>query len=242
MDGTQDFSNTQAFPPDHIVGNGQTPSPAADTAAAAVLQELSHANFAGQTLLTITGELGPISSAQFMTLSGNACKVYIYCSSAGWVDISFQPDQLPFGVGLQDIRTVLRVIHELWQHRCIEVRFDETAVATPWDLRVKGTRVVLKTERGDLTVNRIYVRCVGFPEHLPEDVRQSLTGKFQRQIDYHQQRVKDLQYEITRLDQRMRRQDANRDTSEDGEDVLAELEPYRAVEAEAAAEDQDQST
>jgi hypothetical protein len=213
MEATQDLINTQAFPPDHIAGNGHTPSPVADTAEAALPQELSQPNFAQQTLEPITGELGPISPAQFMTLSGNACKVYIFCSTAEWVVIPLQPDCLPFGVGLQDIRTVLRVIHELWQHRCIEVRFDETEVDTPLGLRAQGKTVVLKTEGSVQTINRIFVRCVGFPEDMPEEVGQSLNGKLKRQIDYHQQRVQDLQQEKACWERRIRRQFAPRDTS-----------------------------
>src|ERR687895_219605 len=119
MEGTEDLINTQAFPPDPLAGNGQTPSSVADILPAALPQEWSQ-----QNLFTITGELGPISPAQFMTLSGNACKLYIFCCIAEWVVIPLEPDHLPFGFGMQDIRTVLRVIHELWQHRCIEVRFD----------------------------------------------------------------------------------------------------------------------
>jgi hypothetical protein len=213
MADSQDFNRTQAFPPDPIAGNGQTPSPVADTVPAALPQELSQQNLFQQNLLTITGQLGPISPAQFMTLSGNACKLYSYCSSAEWVVIPLQPDLLPFGVGLQDIRTVLRVLHELWQHRCIQVHFDQTAVDTPLELRVKGKKVVLKTESGVLTMNRIYVRCVGFPEHMPEEVAESLDEKLERQIDYHQQRVRDLQREKAWWEQRMRRQYAHRDTS-----------------------------
>ena len=208
MEGTQDLINTQAFPPDPIAGNGHIPSPVADTAEAAVLQELSVQNLFQQTLEPITGTLGPISPAQFMTLSGNACKLYIFCWNAEWVAIPLQQDRLPFGVGLQDIRTVLRVIHELWQHRCIEVRFDETEVNTPLGLRSQGKSVVLKTESSVQPIARIFVRCVGFPEEMPEAVAQSLKGKLKRQIDYHQQRVQALQQEQAWWEQHIRRQSA----------------------------------
>ena len=212
MEGIQDFINTQAFPSDPIAGNGHIPSPVADTAEAALPQELSQPNFAGQTLEPITGELGPISPAQFMTLSGNACKLYVFCSTAEWVVIPLQQDRLPFGVGLQDIRTVLRVIHELWQHRCIDVRFDETDVNNPLDLRPQGKSVVLKKENEVLPIPRISVRCVGFPEVMPEEVEQSLTGKLKRQIDYHQQRVEALQQEKDWWERHIRRQSVPWDT------------------------------
>jgi hypothetical protein len=153
-----------------------------------------------------------------MTLSGNACKLYAYCGSADWVGIPLQEERLPFGVGLRDIRTVLRVIHELWQHRCIKVRFDQTAVDTPLELRVQGKKVVLKTESGVLALNRIYVRCVGFPEHLPEEVADSLDAKLKRQIAYHQQRAEDLRGEKAWWEQRMRRQYAHRDIAERSSD------------------------
>jgi hypothetical protein len=130
--------NTQAVPPDPSAGNGHEPRPGSDTA----VQELSPKNVE-QTLEAITGRFGPITPPQFMTLSGNACKLYVYCSSADWVGIPLQEDLLPFGTGMQDIRTVLRVIHELWQHRCIQVRFNETAVDTPVELRIQGKKVVL---------------------------------------------------------------------------------------------------
>jgi hypothetical protein len=194
MEGTQDFINPQAFPPDLMAGNGQTPSPVADTGAAT------------------DGQLGPISPAQFMTLSGNACKLYCYCSSADWVGIPLQEDRLPFGVGLRDIRTVLRVLLELWQHECLPVRFDQTAVETPLELRVRGKTVVQETENGVLTIPRIYVRCVEFPEHLPDEVAGSLDAKLKRQITHHQQRVKDLQGEKTWWEQRIRWQQQPGDT------------------------------
>jgi hypothetical protein len=165
-------------------------------------------------LLPITGKLGPLSPAQFMTLSGNACKLYSYCGSADWVGIPLQEERLPFGVGLRDIRTVLRVLHELWQHRCIQVRFDQTAVDTPLELRVRGKTVVLETETGVLPIHRLYVRCVGFPDHLPDEVAASLNATLKRRIAYHQQRVEDLQGEKTWWDQRMRRQYAPRDTAQ----------------------------
>jgi hypothetical protein len=216
MTDGQDFSTTQAFPPDPIAGNGQTPSPVGDTVPAAVPQErqtfpqdLAPQDLFQQNLLTITGQLGPLSPAQFMTLSGNACKLYSYCNSAEWVGIPLQEDRLPFGVGLQDIRTVLRVIHELWRQGCIQVRFDQTAVDTPLELRVSGKKVVLQTESGVLHIPRIYVRCVGFPEHLPSEVAAALDAKLKRQIVYHQQRVEDLQGEKTWWDQRIRRQYAH---------------------------------
>ena len=212
MEGTQDFINTQAFPPDPIAGNGHTPSPVGDIAEAAVPQELSQTNFAQQNLEPITGELGPISPAQFMTLSGNACKLYVFCSTAEWVVIPLQQDRLPFGAGLQDIRTVLRVLCELWQHRCIDVRFDETDVNNPLDLRPQGKSVVLKKESDVLPIPRIFVRCVGFPEEMPEEVEQSLTGKLKRQIDYHQQRVEALQQEKAWWERHIRQQSAPWDT------------------------------
>jgi hypothetical protein len=212
MEGTQDHINTQAFPPDPIAGDGHTPSPVVDTAAAVLPQELSQPKFAQQNLEPITGTLGPISHAQFMTLSGNACKLYIFCWNADWVVIPLQQDRLPFGVGLQDIRTVLRVLHELWQHGCIEVRFDETDVDTPLDLRPQGKTVVLKTESDVLPIPRIYVRCVGFPEEMPEEVAQSLNGKLKRQIDYHQQRVKALQQEKAWWERHIQRQSVPWDT------------------------------
>ena len=143
-----------------------------------------------------------------MTLSGNACKLYLFCSTAEWVVIPVQQDRLPFGVGLQDIRTVLRAIHELCQHRCIDVRYDETALENPQALRVQGKTVVLKTVSGIQAINRLFVRCVGFPEVMPEEVAQSLKGKLKRQIDYHQQRVEDLQQEQAEWEQRIRRQTA----------------------------------
>jgi hypothetical protein len=165
-------------------------------------------NLFQQTLEPITGTLGPISPAQFMTLSGNACKLYIFCWNAEWVAIPLQQDRLPFGVGLQDIRTVLRAIHELCQHRCFDVRYDETALENPQDLRVQGKTVVLKTVSGIQAINRLFVRCVGFPEVMPEEVAQSLNGKLKRQIDYHQQRVQALQQEQAWWEQRIRRQSA----------------------------------
>jgi hypothetical protein len=213
MEGTQDLINTQAFPPGPIAGNGHTPSPVAETIEAALPQELALQNLLDQNLVTITGQLGPVSPAQFMTLSGNACKLYTYCSSADWVGIPLQEDRLPFGVGLKDIRTVLRVLNELWQHRCIQVHFDQTAVDTPLELRVKGKQVVLESENGVLPIPRIYVRCVEFPEHLPDEVEASLNAKLRRQIAYHQQRAKDLQGEKAWWEQRMRRQYAPRDAS-----------------------------
>jgi hypothetical protein len=212
MEGTQDFINTQAFPPDPIAGNGHTPSPVADTAEAALPQERSPQNLFQQTLEPIIGTLGPISPAQFMTLSGNACKLYIFCWTAEWVVIPLQQDRLPFGVGLQDIRTVLRVIHELWQHRCIDVKFDESDVDTPLGLRAQGKTVVLKTESSVQPIDRIFVRCVGFPEEMPEEVAQSLNGKLKRQIDYHQQRVQALQQEKAWWERHIQRQSAPWDT------------------------------
>jgi hypothetical protein len=197
-----------------IADNEHPPRPVADTVPAAVPQELFQQNLFQQNLLTITGQFGPISAPQFMTLSGNACKLYSYCGSADWVGIPLQEDRLPFGVGLKDIRTVLRVLHELWQHRCIQVRFDQTAVDTPLALRVRGKTVVLETETGVQPINRLYVRCVGFPEHLPDEVAVSLDAKLKRQIAYHQQRVEDLRGEKVWWDQRMRRQYAHRDASQ----------------------------
>jgi hypothetical protein len=201
MTDLQDGNLTQPSAPETIALNGTA-------------EELALQNLLDQTLLTITGQLGPISPAQFMTLSGNACKLYAYCSSADWVRIPLQEDRLPFGVGLKDIRTVLRVIHELWQHRCIQVRFDQTAVETPLELRVRGKTVVLESDKGVLPIPRIYVRCVEFPEHLPDEVTASLNAKLKRQIAYHQQRVEDLQGEKTWWEQRMRRQYAHRETAQ----------------------------
>jgi hypothetical protein len=148
-----------------------------------------------------------------MTLSGNACKLYCYCSRAEWVGIPLQEDRLPFGVGLKDIRTVLRVLQELSQHQCIQVHFDETSVDTPLDLRVRGKTVVLETENGVLPIPRIYVRCVEFPEHLPAAVAGTLDAKLKRQIIHHQQRVEDLQKEKAWWKQRIRQQYAHGDAS-----------------------------
>ena len=201
MTDVQDGNASQPFSPDTVALDGTE-------------QELALQNLLDQNLLTITGQLGPISLPQFMTLSGNACKLYCYCSSAGWVGIPLQEDRLPFGVGLKDIRTVFRVLQELWQHRCIEVRFAESAVETPQDLRLRGKTVVLETEAGVLPIPRIYVRCVGFPEHLPYEVAGTLDAKVKRQIAYHQKRVVHLQEENTWWEQRIRRQSAPRDPSQ----------------------------
>jgi hypothetical protein len=201
MTDVQDGNLTQPSAPDMIALDGTE-------------QELALQNLLEQNLLPITGQLGPISPAQFMTLSGNACKLYCYCSSADWVGIPLQEDRLPFGVGLKDIRTVLRVLQELSQHQCIQVRFDQTAVDTPLELRVRGKTVVLETETGVLTIPRIYVRCVEFPEHLPDEVAGSLDAKLKRQIIHHQQRVEDLQKEKAWWEQRIRRQYAHGDASQ----------------------------
>jgi hypothetical protein len=201
MTDVQDGNLTQPSAPDMIALDGTE-------------QELALQNLSEQSLFTITGQLGPISLAQFMTLSGNACKLYCYCSRADWVGIPLQEDRLPFGVGLKDIRTVIRVLHELWQHRCIQVRFEQTAVDTPLELRVRGKTVVLETETGVLTIPRIYVRCVEFPEHLPDEVAGSLDAKLKRQIIHHQQRVEDLQKEKAWWEQRIRRQNAQGDASQ----------------------------
>jgi hypothetical protein len=204
MEEDQDFSHTQVAAPG--TGNGQTPRPGVDIVPAALWQELAQQTLDLQNLLPINGEFGPISPAQFMTLSGNACKLYLYCSIGAWVGIPLQQDLLPFGVGLQDIRTVLRALNELWQHQCIQVAFDQTVVETPEDLQVQGKRIVLKTESDVLPLNWIYVHCVGFPDHLPEAVAASLHGKLQRQIAYHQQRVRDLQAVNAWWDERLREQ------------------------------------
>jgi hypothetical protein len=90
---------------------------------------------------------------------------------------------------------------------------DETALENPQALRVQGKTVVLKTESSVQPIERIFVRCVGFPEHLPEEVAQSLNGKLKRQIDYHQERVQALQQEKAWWEQRIRRQSAPWDTS-----------------------------
>jgi hypothetical protein len=203
-------------------GNSPQPSPPDTIALNGTEQELAQQNLSDQNLLTITGQLGPISPAQFMTLSGNACKLYCYCNSAGWMGIPLQEDRLPFGVGLQDIRTVLRVIHELWRQGCIQVRFDQTAVDTPLELRVSGKKVVLQTENGVLPIPRIYVRCVGFPEHLPAEVAAALDAKLKRQIAYHQQRVEDLQGEKVWWEQRIRRQQQPWDSQKSHAHVLTQ--------------------
>jgi hypothetical protein len=222
MEGTQDFINSQAFPPDLIAGNGHSPSPGADTVAAAVPQEPSHQNLFQQNLLAITGQLGPISAPQFMTLSGNACKLYAYISSAEGVVIPFQQDKLPFGVGLQDIRTVLRVLKELWQHECIRVHFDETTVDHPLGLFAQGRKVVLKTERELITINRIYVRCVPFPEQIPPQVATALDTRLKRQIQATEERLSALKQAKAQWEQRTRRQQQPGDTQKSTTQGLAE--------------------
>ncbi len=213
MESTQDFVNTQAFPPDLIAGNGHTPSPVGNTVPATLPQELSHPNFAGQNLLTITGQLGPLSLAQFMSLSGNACKLYAYINSAEGVVIPFQQDKLPFGIGLQDIRTVLRVLKELWQHECIRVHFDETAVDHPLGLFVQGRKVGLKTEREIFTINQIYVRCAPFPEQIPPQVATALTTRLRRQIQATEERLSTLKQAKAQWEQQTRRQQQPWDSS-----------------------------
>jgi hypothetical protein len=208
----QDFINPQALPPALIVGNGHTPRPVGDTAPAAEPQDLAQQNVFQQNLLTITGQLGPLSASQFMTLSGNACKLYAYISSAEGVVIPFQQDKLSFGVGLQDIRTVLRVLKELWQHECIRVHFDETTVDHPLGLFVKGRKVVLKTEREFITINRIYVRCVPFPEQIPPQVAIALDTRLKRQIQATEERISALKQAKAQWEQRSRRQQQPGDT------------------------------
>jgi hypothetical protein len=205
-----------------IVGNGQTPRLGADTVAGAVPAALPLQNLFQQNLRTITGQVGPLSLTQFMTLSGNACKLYSYISSAEGVVIPFQPDQLSFGVGLQDLRTVLRVLKELWQHECIRVRFDETTVDSPLGLFVKGKNVVLQIEKEVITIQRIYVRCVPFPEQLPPQVATALDNRLKRQIQATEERLSVLKQAKAKWEQRTRRQQQPGKTHKSAAQGLAE--------------------
>jgi hypothetical protein len=172
------MDTSQAFTPATSNGNGQVPS-----------QALVEQTLSEQTLLRINGHLGPLSPAQYMALWGNACKLVAYLSSAEGVVIPFQQDKLPFGVGLQDLRTVIRVLKELHQHKCIKVHFDETAVEDPLGLFVKGRKVLLKTESEFITINRIYVRCVPFPDQIPSQVATALDDRLKRQIQATAERL-----------------------------------------------------
>jgi hypothetical protein len=198
---TEDIMDSpQAFTPATNNGNGHVP---AQTLVEQILFE--------QTLLRINGHLGPLSLAQFMALSGNACKLNAYISSAEGVVIPFQQAKLPFGVGLQDLRTVIRALKELYQHNCIKVHFDETAVDSPLGLVVKGKNVVLVTEREVITINRIYVRCTGFPAHLPPQVEIALDERLQRQIEATKERLSVLEGAQEQWE-RIRRQQKQGDT------------------------------
>jgi hypothetical protein len=192
------MDNPQAFTP---ATNGQ------GAAHALVEQKMFE-----QTLERINGHLS-LSPAQFMALSGNAFKLHAYLSSAEGVVIPFQQDKLPFGVGLQDLRTVIRALKELHQHKCIRVHFDEIAVDHPMGLHVAGRKVVLKTEESEfITINRIYVRCVGFPEQIPPQVATALDERLKRQIQATEERLSELKRAKAQWEQRIRWQQKHGDT------------------------------
>jgi hypothetical protein len=193
---TEDIMDSpQAFTPATNNGNGQVPAQA----------------LVEQTLLRINGHIS-LSPAQYMALSGNACKLNDYLSSAEGVVIPFQQDKLPFGVGLRDLRTVLRALKELYQHDCIRVQFDQIVLDHPMDLHVAGRKVVLKTESEFITINRIYVRCVPFPDQIPPLVARALDEKLQRQIVATEERLIELKRAKDQWE-RIRRQQKPGDTT-----------------------------
>jgi hypothetical protein len=199
---TEDIMDTpQAFTPAISNGNGHV-------AAQALVEQILFE----QTLLGINGHLGTLSLAQYMALSGNALKLAEYVSSAQGVVIPFQQHLLPLGIGLRDPRTVVRALKELWEHECIEVHFDQLALDDPLGLRVQGKKVVLKTENGLMTINRIYVRYVGFPEQIPERVAQAMDERLKRHIDYLEERVRELKREKAQWEQRTRWQQKHGDS------------------------------
>ena len=148
-------------------------------------------------------EMESFDFAQLLEMHPRCFKLYVYLLSlwrlTGSESVSLFAEELQLGQGLQDLRTVLSALQDLWENGWLQIRVGDTVV-NPRELKATVGQIFRPpTEnRPKMIVHRIELVKVKLPTCIPNAMAAKYGQRLKANIEKYEQQLAQKQKEYDR--------------------------------------------